>query len=92
MRLLDWRQSEGLTLKQAAARLGVPLATLSNIERGKRGASRVVERKIYNGTLCRVSAHDLWEAWDESNPERRRPKGGAANGKSTRKIEKEVRR
>lgn len=58
MNLRDWREAEGLTQEQAAARIGISQGTLSRYESGKQEPSMATVRRIKAATDGKVTAED----------------------------------
>lgn len=59
MTLREWRKTNGLTLAQAAARLGFNVQTLSRYERGERWPTRSAMYEIIAGTGGAVTADEM---------------------------------
>lgn len=76
----EWRQHRGLTLEQAAERIGTTHATLSRIERGKLAFNDSTLEAIagaYNVSPADLLVRDpsdpegLWSIWDDLTPAQR---------------------
>lgn len=74
MHLAEWRKSQGLTLSDAAARLGIadanPARTLQRFETGERRPSATVVSSIEAATAGAVTAQDMHDVrlhWERAN-------------------------
>lgn len=72
MRLKDWMKDRGLTLEQAAPRVGVTVSSLSKIVRGEIWVSGDTAERIRSLTDNAVSLDDLHDAWQEYHSGTRR--------------------
>lgn len=59
--LRNWRKSQGLTLDQAARKVGTVRQVWSDWERGRRRPSSVTMAKIYRLTGGAVQPNDFYE-------------------------------
>lgn len=69
MDLRAWRKSKKLTLQQVAPLVGLPVSSLSDLERGATpNVSQGTLSRILGVTACAVTAADLYSTWVRSNP------------------------
>lgn len=69
MDLRAWRKSKKLTLQQVAPLLGLPVSSLSDLERGAvPNVSQKTLAQIWGMTAGAVTAADLFSTWTMSNP------------------------
>lgn len=67
MRLRDWRKDRGLTLQQVAPVIGMPVSSLSDLEKGKTtGLTWEAATKVEAITKGEVGLADLFDDWRKS--------------------------